>query len=148
MSTKELNEQIDKMYDRQFELENEVTNRDSDIALLRHENAELKAKLDRATRDGSRWQCSCGGTDCAGMKENAELREKLEGQKSLCDELENLNTGHCQELAAPREDRARLDWVLENCTIVVHDFTTGNRDVFTIGSSRSAIDAARKEGAS
>ena len=43
-------------------------------------------------------------------------------------------------------ERARLDWLLLNATsIVISDYTSGDRDVYAIGHTRAAIDAAMKE---
>jgi hypothetical protein len=32
----------------------------------------------------TRWQCDCGGTDCAGQKENEVLREKVRVLREAC----------------------------------------------------------------
>lgn len=40
-----------------------------ELAALRNKVAGLEHR--------SQWQCSCGGTDCEGMKENVELRRLL-----------------------------------------------------------------------
>lgn len=44
---------------------------------LEAENAELRNELARVNNQ-TNWECTCGGTDCAGQKENAELREVVE----------------------------------------------------------------------
>ena len=43
---------------------------------LEAENAELRNELARVNNQ-TNWECTCGGTDCAGQNENAELREAL-----------------------------------------------------------------------
>lgn len=52
------------------ELEREVT-------ALRNEIARLNGQ--------TVWVCACGGTDCAGQKENAALREALDDLLSTCE---------------------------------------------------------------
>lgn len=51
---------------------------------LEAENAKLRNELARVNGQ-TMWICTCGGTDCAGLKENAELREALaiEQERSL-----------------------------------------------------------------
>lgn len=44
--------------------------------VIERDNAELHNKL-VALQHQSQWQCSCGGTDCEGIKENAVLRSLL-----------------------------------------------------------------------
>lgn len=43
---------------------------------LERENARLRNEVVRLNNQ-TMWVCSCGGTDCAGQKENAALRDKL-----------------------------------------------------------------------
>lgn len=44
---------------------------------LERENAALRNEIARLNGQ-TMWVCSCGGTDCAGRKENAELLEVVE----------------------------------------------------------------------
>ena len=70
--------------------------------------------------------------------EVVKLRAELEGQKSLCDELENLNTSHCEVIAKLRADKERMDWLEQSTFYPIS--ATGE-------SVRAAIDAARAKGA-
>ena len=47
------------------------------------------------------------------------------------------------ELAA---ERARLDWVFQNCKVEANDYTTGNRDVYYV-HDREDLGVAMKEDA-
>lgn len=51
---------------------------------LEAENAKLRNELARVNNQ-TNWECTCGGTDCAGQRENAALRETLaiEQERSL-----------------------------------------------------------------
>ena len=44
---------------------------------LEAENAKLRNELARVNNQ-TNWECTCGGTDCAGQKENAALRADKE----------------------------------------------------------------------
>lgn len=44
---------------------------------LEAENAELRNELARVNNQ-TNWECTCGGTDCAGQNENAELLKVVE----------------------------------------------------------------------
>ena len=44
--------------------------------VIERDNAELHNKL-VALQHQTQWECSCGGTDCEGQKENATLRSLL-----------------------------------------------------------------------
>lgn len=54
----------------------------SEALLLMKENEQLRNELAKLN-GGTRWQCKCGGTDCAGQRENAELRAALERWQRL-----------------------------------------------------------------
>ncbi len=59
------------------------------FAVIERDNAELHNKL-AALQHQSQWQCSCGGTDCEGQKENAELRGDLEEALFERDEVKRV----------------------------------------------------------
>lgn len=44
---------------------------------LQRNNAELRNEL-ASLKHQTQWECSCGGTDCEGQKENAALRNDKE----------------------------------------------------------------------
>jgi len=84
---------------------------------LEAENAKLRNELARLNGQ-TMWVCTCGGTDCAGLKENAELRA----------------------------DKERLDWLedapIERLVRITHLLITNDLDICKVSA---AIDAARKE---
>ena len=43
-------------------------------------------------------------------------------------------------------ERARLDWVFQNCKVEANDYTTGNRDVYYV-HDREDLGVAMKEDA-
>lgn len=59
-------------------------NAKEEALLLMKENERMRNELARVNGQ-TMWICTCGGTDCAGLKENAELREALaiEQERSL-----------------------------------------------------------------
>ncbi len=77
-----------------------------EIDKLRNEIARLKGQTN--------WVCKCGGTDCEGQKENADLRDTLDAV-IWADErgVELWRAAHPgKELVIP--DRAKLlEWLLE-----------------------------------
>jgi len=77
-----------------------------EIDKLRNEIARLKGQTN--------WVCKCGGTDCEGQKENADLRDTLDAV-IWADErgVELWRAAHPgKELVIP--DRAKLvGWLLE-----------------------------------
>lgn len=108
----------------------------SEVGRLRNEIARLNGQTN--------WVCSCGGTDCKGQQENADLRGTLDavieadgraadlwraahpGKELVIPDRAKLVGWLLAENAALQEDKARLDWLLS-------------------GESRAVIDAARKE---
>jgi hypothetical protein len=75
--------------------------------------------------------------ECAKIeRELAAEREKSERYRLATLKLD-------AELAT---ERARLDWVFQNCKVEADDFTTGNRDVYAI-HDREDLGAAMKEDA-
>lgn len=88
---------------------------------LRRENAALRNEVVRLNNQ-TMWVCSCGGTDCAGQKENAALRAALEAEMKYQRDL--------------RHDRDRLD----SGTIVLP--VRGEPVCFVGTDLRAAIDAA------
>lgn len=97
--------------------------------VIERDNAELHNKL-AALQHQSQWQCSCGGTDCEGMKENAELRADVyccppttendyEGFKwrDAHEELERENAklrGELEEARFERDEVKRVRYSLED----------------------------------
>ena len=67
-------------------------NAKEEALLLMKENAELRNELARVNGQ-TMWVCSCGGTDCAGLKENAELLEVVE----------DMARQHCHRGVADRD---------------------------------------------
>lgn len=103
------------------------------LCQLERENAELRNKL-AGLENQSQWQCSCGGTDCEGLKENAALRKALYAQADYQREL--------------RADRDRLDWLEVHGEPVTYEEAPHELVWCVIGergqrSIRAAIDAAR-----
>lgn len=77
-----------------------------EIDKLRNEIARLKNQTN--------WVCSCGGTDCEGQKENADLRDTLDAVIAADERAVELwRAAHpSNELVIP--DRAKLvGWLLE-----------------------------------
>lgn len=91
---------------------------------LRNEMASLKHQ--------TQWECICGGTDCEGQKENAELREDRELLNFL------LNRGVCWR-GCDKELEGEY-WTVGHETEWLYGLDRGRERI------RAAIDAARKEG--
>ena len=137
----------------------------AEVVELRNEIARLNGQTN--------WVCSCGGTDCKGQQENADLRGTLdaviEADGRAADLWRAAHPG--KELVIP--DRAKLvGWLLEQNaalkTALDHQMTyqrelradrdrldwldktgcwltiTGQKN-FVAGSSRAVIDAAMEE---
>lgn len=146
-------------------LERELTAAKAEIARLNENldrltcvSVDAQARAERAEaelRERTQWQCACGGTDCAGMKENEQLRAEVERLKRELSAPINesalrerndgaLPVGNGCEIAirgasAERDqlrarvaelekDKVRLDW-LER-----HIFSFEDRDAFGRGS--------------
>ena len=98
----------------------------NEIDKLRNEIARLKGQTN--------WVCSCGGTDCKGQQENADLRDTLDaviaadgravdlwraahpGKALVIPDRAKLVGWLLDQNAALRADKARLDW-LERRTV-------------------------------
>jgi len=131
-----------------------------EIDKLRNEIARLKNQTN--------WVCSCGGTDCEGQKENADLRDTLDaviaaderavelwraahpGKELVIPDRTELVGWLLEQNAALRADKERLDWLeTQDCWIGVYGEYDINARICAGGSHsqriRSAVDAARKE---
>jgi len=86
---------------------------------LRRENAALRNKL-AGLENQSQWQCSCGGTDCEGLLENAALRKTLV---------------EADVLYEYGRDDGRREWAVVERWI--------HRNEIVVMMDRAAIDAAR-----
>jgi hypothetical protein len=78
----------------------------AEVVELRNEIARLKNQTN--------WVCSCGGTDCEGQRENADLRDTLDAVIAADERAVELwRAAHPgNELVIP--DRAKLvGWLLE-----------------------------------
>ena len=144
------------------------------IVSLRAENAVLSADNIVLTQSKDNWECACKANDAVVEKlkvENAALREQLKASKRNeavchCGDLvsqHHMGSGHspvpmpeecdyAAELAALREDKARLDW-LEKAGSLSKVYRASDRLVaetrgagpFPAHTWRTAIDAARKD---
>lgn len=65
---------------------------------LERENAALRNEVVRLNNQ-TMWVCSCGGTDCAGQKENAALRAALDCIAGNCGERSPVTLTEAQEEA-------------------------------------------------
>ena len=94
----------------------------AEVVELRNEIARLKNQTN--------WVCKCGGTDCEGQKENADLRNTLDaviwadergvelwraahpGNELVIPDRAKLLEWLLEQNAALRKDKARLDWFI------------------------------------
>lgn len=94
----------------------------AEVVELRNEIARLKNQTN--------WVCKCGGTDCEGQRENADLRNTLDaviwadergvelwraahpGKELVIPDRAKLVEWLLEQNAALRKDKARLDWIL------------------------------------
>lgn len=126
----------------------------NEIYKLRNEIARLKGQTN--------WVCSCGGTDCKGQQENADLRDTLDaviaadgravdlwraahpGKDLVIPDRAKLVGWLLEENAALREDKERLDWFINLDEEDRVKFCRGWYR-WTIENVKAEIDAARKE---
>ena len=108
------------------------------------------------------WVCSCGGTDCKGQQENADLRDTLDaviaadgravdlwraahpGKDLVIPDRAKLVGWLLEENAVLREDKERLDWFINLDEEDRVKFCRGWYR-WTIENVKAEIDAARKE---
>ena len=133
----------------------------NEIYKLRNEIARLKGQTN--------WVCSCGGTDCKGQQENADLRDTLDaviaadgravdlwraahpGKDLVIPDRAKLVGWLLEENAALREDKERLDWLTDSLGWIVVGYPEADpsqhatEDNTIADAWRAAIDAARKE---
>lgn len=123
------------------------------FAVIERDNAELHNKL-ATLQHQSQWQCSCGGTDCEGQKENAALRQQLEDVKRVRYSLEDALTCAHDEAEACWQDKERLDWIASRKSTQFVYFAVAGWAIIkasgcdllhecNIHDLRAAIDAAR-----
>lgn len=133
----------------------------AEVVELRNEIARLKNQTN--------WVCKCGGTDCEGQKENADLRDTLDaviwadergvelwraahpGKELVIPDRAKLLEWLLEQNDALRKDKERLDWLeTQDCWIGVYGEYDINARICAGGSHsqriRSAVDAAMKEG--
>ena len=95
----------------------------AEVVELRNEIARLKNQTN--------WVCQCGGTDCEGQKENADLRNTLDAV-IWADErgVELWRAAHPgKELVIP--DRAKLvEWLLEQNAALREDYVEMGKTAF------------------
>ena len=117
---------------------------------LRDERDQLRAEVERLRSD----------RDCEKRlrKDAEELREDaieraMKAEAELAAAKERLRTEAMDDYAAIKDlqrelaiERARLDWVFQNCKVEANDYTTGNRDVYYV-HDREDLGAAMKEDA-
>lgn len=96
---------------------------------LERENAALRNEIVRLNNQ-TMWVCSCGGTDCAGRKENAALRADIHAHEQINKQL--------------IEDKRRLDWLTDTgCWLTFPSLS--KHPNWKYGTARDVIDLARKE---
>lgn len=69
----------------------ELTKAADKLQKLRADNAALRNEIARLNNQ-TNWVCKCGGTDCAGQKENAALKEEIAKYKRSTYLLDKLFT--------------------------------------------------------
>ena len=108
------------------------------------------------------WVCSCGGTDCKGQQENADLRDTLDaviaadgravdlwraahpGKDLVIPDRAKLVGWLLEENAALRADKERLDWLTNTGCWLTFPGLSKNQN-WKQGTARDVIDLARKE---
>lgn len=61
-----------------------VASASQQLERLERENTQLRNEIARLNSQ-TNWVCKCGGTDCAGQKENAALRAERDAARKLLD---------------------------------------------------------------
>ena len=134
----------------------------AEVVELRNEIARLKNQTN--------WVCKCGGTDCEGQKENADLRNTLDaviwedergvelwraahpGKELVIPDRAKLLEWLLEQNAALRADKARLDWLTNSLGWIIvgepeaDPSMHATEDNTLADAWRAAIDAAMKEG--
>ena len=105
--------------------------------------AELRARAERAEDNLAALE-QCHDDNCRGLVRIAD---------ELATAKERLRSEAMDDYAAIKDlqrelaiERARLDWVFQNCKVEANDYTTGNRDVYYV-HDREDLGAAMKEDA-
>ena len=133
----------------------------AEVVELRNEIARLNGQTN--------WVCSCGGTDCKGQQENADLRGTLDavieadgraadlwraahpGKELVIPDRAKLVGWLLEQNAALRADKERLDWLTDSLGWIVVGYPEADpsqhatEDNTIADAWRAAIDAARKE---
>lgn len=116
--------------------------------VIERDNAELHNKL-TALQHQTQWECSCGGTDCEGQKENAALRKQLADVSRVRYSLEDALTRSQAEAEACWGKKERLaDAAEEVLKAYINVVAMGTNhpcpeNLAICRQLRAAIDAAR-----
>lgn len=136
---------------------------------LAAEVVELRNEIARL-QNQTNWVCKCGGTDCEGQRENADLRDTLDavieaderavdlwraahpGNELVIPDRGQLVGWLLEQNAALRADKERLDWLEGQIRCGFYNHATGRTElsalschhVKTIGI-RAVIDSKRTE---
>jgi hypothetical protein len=112
----------------------------AEVVELRNEIARLKNQTN--------WVCSCGGTDCEGQKENADLRDTLDAVIEADERAVELwRAAHPgKELVIP--DRAKLvGWLLEQNTALRAELNWKTERLKLLSDCLHNIDGLLKQAA-
>ena len=98
--------------------------------------------------DAATHPADCLGTELVTNRDCARALER-----ELAAAKERLRSEAMDDYAAIKDlqrdlaiERARLDWVFQNCKVEANDYITGNLDVYYV-HDREDLDAAMKEDA-
>ena len=122
-----------------------VTNRDCpcalerDLAALTTERDQLRLDCDNETKWAAHYLAQA--IAARGRAERAEADAAAYFQRA--NSFSKIGDEAEAELAT---ERARLDWVFQNCKVEANDYTTGNRDVYYV-HDREDLGVAMKEDA-